>query len=166
MNIFEFALKMELDGEKYYRDLAEKTRYDDLKKVLIGLAEDEKRHYEIIQLAKNQTFQYIEADPSLTNIKNVFADNTELFGEKKEFIAKLKDEQFDYYQAALVKENESVKLYQNLKESVENPVGKAICEELIHEEEKHVEVLDSIIEMLNHVNDWVESAEFNHQDNY
>lgn len=166
MNIFEFALKMELDGEKYYRDLAEKTNYDDLKKVLIGLAEDEKRHYEIIQLAQNQTFQYIEADPSLIHIKNVFADNIEHFGEKKEFIAKLKDEQFDYYQAALVKENESVKLYQKLKESVENPAEKAICEKLIHEEEKHVEVLDNIIEMLNHVNDWVESAEFNHQDNY
>jgi rubrerythrin len=166
MNIFEFALKMELDGEKYYRDLAEKTKYDDLKKVLIGLAEDEKRHYEIIQLAQNQTFQHIEADPSLTNIKNVFADNIGHLGEKKEFIAKLKDEQFDYYQAALVKENESVKLYQKLKENVENPAAKAICEELIHEEEKHVEVLDNIIDMLNHVNDWVESAEFNHQDNY
>jgi rubrerythrin len=166
MNIFDFALKMELDGEKYYRDLAGKTRYDDLKKVLIGLAEDEKRHYEIIQLAQNQTFKFIKADPSLAKIKNVFADNTEFVGDKKEFIAKLKDEQFDYYQAALVKENQSVELYQKLKESVENPDGRAICEKLIHEEKKHVEVLDNIIKMLNNVNDWVESAEFNHQDNY
>lgn len=166
MNIFDFALKMELDGEKYYRDLAGKTKYDDLRKVLIGLAEDEKRHYEIIQLAQNQTFNYIQADPSLAKIKNVFADNTEFVGDKKEVIAKLKDEQFDYYQVALVKENQSVELYQKLKESVENPAGKAICEKLIHEEEKHVEVLDNIIEMLNNVNDWVESAEFNHQDNY
>lgn len=166
MNIFDFALKMELDGEKYYRDFAGKTKDDDLKKVLIGLAEDEKRHYEIIQLAQNQTFKFIQADPALAKIKNVFADNTELVGDKKAIIAKLKDEQFDYYQAALVKENQSVELYQKLKETVDDPDGKAICEKLIHEEEKHVEVLDNIIEMLNHVNDWVESAEFNHQDNY
>lgn len=166
MNIFDFALKMELDGEKYYRDLAEKTKYDDLKKVLLGLAEDEKRHHEIIQLAQNQTFKYIEADPSLTNIKNVFANQTEFAGEKKEFIAKIKAEQFDFYQAALIKEHESVELYQKLIVSSENPAAKAICERLIHEEEKHVEVLDNIIEMLNHVNDWVEAAEFNHQDIY
>ncbi len=165
MNIFDFALKMELDGEEYYRDLAGKTKYDDLKKVLLGLAEDEKRHYEIIQLAQNQTFKYIEADPSLAKLKNVFADNKES-QDKNELIAKLKDEQFDFYQAALVKEHESVELYQKLKASIETSEGKAICEKLIHEEEKHVESLDNIIEMLNHVNDWVESAEFNHQDSY
>lgn len=166
MNIFDFALKMEADGEKYYRDLAGKAKYEDLKKVLTGLAEDEKRHYEIIQLAQNQTFHFIQADPALAEIKNVFADNTQFAGEKKEFIIKLKDEQLDYYQAALATENQSVELYKKLIGTVENPEGKAICERLMHEEEKHVEVLDDIIEMLNHVNDWVESAEFNHQDTY
>jgi hypothetical protein len=32
----------------------------------------------------------------------------------------------------------------------------------MHEEEKHVAAIDGIIEMLNHVSDWVEAAEFNH----
>jgi len=157
---------MELDGEKYYRELAQKTKYDDLKKVLLGLAEDEKRHYEIIQLAQKQTFHYIEADPSLVQVKNVFSDKTLFKGDKQEAIAKLKGEQFDFYQAALVKENESVELYKKLQVSAEQAEVKAICEKLMHEEEKHVVALDNIIDMLNHVNDWVESAEFNHQDNY
>lgn len=166
VNIFDFALQMELDGEKYYRDLAERTKHDDIKKVLLGLAADEKRHYEIIQLAQNQTFKYTDADASVARFKNVFADDTEFTGDKNALIAKLKDEQIDIYQAALVKENESVALYQKLKESIENPEGKAICEKLIHEERKHVEIFDNIIEMLNHVNDWVEAAEFNHKDLY
>jgi len=168
MDIFDFALKMELDGEKYYRDLAERVKYDDLKKVLEGLAEDEQRHYKIIELAQKQTLNYIEADPSLSKIQNVFTitRNKDFVPVNQELIAKLKDEQMDVYRAALVKEKESVELYKRLKENAKRQEEKIICEKLMHEEEKHVEVIDNIIEMLNQVHDWVESAEFNHQKIY
>jgi hypothetical protein len=36
----------------------------------------------------------------------------------------------------------------------------------MQEEERHAEQLEHIIDMLNNVNDWVESAEFNHKDIY
>jgi rubrerythrin len=168
MDIFEFALIMELDGEKYYRDQAAKTKYYDLKKVLEGLAEDEQRHYKIIKLAQNHTFKHIEAAPSLSNIQNVFTKNKDkkFVADNQEFIAKLKDEQIDVYRAALIKEKESVELYKKLKDESKRQEETMIFETLMHEEEKHVEVLDNIIEMLNHVNDWVEAAEFNHQDTY
>lgn len=166
MNVFEFALQMELDGEKYYRDLAERVNYDDLKKVLEGLAEDEQRHYQIIQLAQNQTVQHIEANPSLKKIQNVFAThkNKEFFTNNNELIAKLKDEQSDVYRAALVKEKESVELYSKLSEQSEKQEEKKVFATLMQEEEKHVEVIENIIDMLNNVNDWVEAAEFNHKD--
>jgi pyruvate/2-oxoacid:ferredoxin oxidoreductase beta subunit len=45
-------------------------------------------------------------------------------------------------------------------------IEKAIIEKLVHEEEKHAEVLGNIIQMLNPVNEWVESAEFNHNKPY
>jgi rubrerythrin len=164
MDIFDFALNMELDGEKYYRELAERVKYDDLKKVLIGLAEDEQRHYEIIKSAQKQ-MKLIEGDPSLSKIQNVFVNKTHEFNpDNKEFIAKLKDEQFDVYEAALGKEKESVELYKKLKENAKKPEEQNIFEKLMHEEEKHVEVIENILEMLNHVNDWVEAAEFNHRD--
>ncbi|MBP2659714.1 MAG: nuclease superfamily protein [Firmicutes bacterium] len=161
MDIFDFALQMELDGEKYYRDLAEKVNHDDLKKVLEGLAEDEQRHYKIIQLAQSQTFNHI-ADSSLSSIPNVFSRNKDkAFVPENDLIAKLKDEQSDVYRAALLKEEESVALYKKLQEDSKQPEAKRIFEKLMQEEEKHVEVIENIIEMLNHVNDWVEAAEFN-----
>lgn len=164
MDIFDFALQMELDGEKYYRELAERVKYDDLKKVLLGLAEDEQRHYEIIKAAQQQ-MKPIEGDPSLSKIQNVFVNKTNKFNpDNKEFIAKLKDEQFDVYEAALVKEQESVELYKKLTADAKKPDEQNIFEKLMHEEEKHVEVIENILEMLNHVNDWVEAAEFNHRD--
>ncbi|MDF2633665.1 MAG: nuclease superfamily protein [Pelosinus sp.] len=166
MNVFEFALQMELDGEKYYRDLAEHVKYDDLKKVLEGLAEDEQRHYQIIKLAQKETVQHIEANPSLNKIQNVFTahNNKEFFKDNNELIAKLKDEQSDVYRAALVKEKESVELYKKMSEQSEKQEEKMIFEKLMQEEEKHVDVIENIIDMLNNVNDWVEAAEFNHRD--
>ncbi|SFL35378.1 ferritin-like domain-containing protein [Pelosinus propionicus] len=161
MDIFDFALQMELDGEKYYRDLADKVRDNDLKTVLEGLAEDEQRHYKIIQLAQSQIFNPI-SDSSLHDMPNVFSRNKEkTFVLETDLIAKLKDEQSDVYRAALLKEEESVALYKRLQEDSNHPEAKLIFKKLMQEEEKHVEVIENIIEMLNHVNDWVEAAEFN-----
>ena len=168
MDVYDFALKMELDGEKYYREWALKTKYDDLKKALDGLADDEQRHYKIIQTAQHQTFKYLEADPSLSTVRNVFHSYKDDLAalKNKVSIEKLRDEQMDVYKVALVKERESVELYKTMQEKTKNADEKAILERLMKEEEGHVAVIDTIIDMLNHVNDWVEAAEFNHQDPY
>ena len=48
----------------------------------------------------------------------------------------------------------------------QNLNAKAVIERLIKEEQSHAETIDEIVDLLNKVSDWVESAEFNHQDNY
>ena len=168
MNVFDFALKMELDGERYYRQQAEKVKYDELKVVLEGLADDEQRHYKIVQLLQKQKIDYIEPDPAMGKARNVFelAKNKKFILKDQDSIAKLKDEQWDVFQAALRKEEDSVQLYIKLKETSKQQAEKDIIEKLVREEESHAEVLGNIIEMLNNVNEWVESAEFNHQKPY
>jgi rubrerythrin len=161
MDIFDFALQMELDGEKYYRKLAEQVQYDDLKNILIGLADDEQSHYNIILAAKNKNFYHNDTTLSLSKIQNVFSINKEFFEKNEESITKLKYEQIDVYRGALAKEYESVELYKKLTETAATHEARLLCDKLMHEEEQHVAVLDHIIELLNHVNDWVESAEFN-----
>ena len=47
-----------------------------------------------------------------------------------------------------------------------NPNVKAVLERLIKEEQSHAKVMDEIIDLLNKVSDWVEAAEFNHQEDY
>ncbi len=169
MSLFDFALKMELDGEQYYKEQAALTKYEDLKIVLTGLAEDEQRHYRIVQSLQNQeSTAYIEPDPSARKVQNVFelARTKDFIPKDQESISKLKNEQVDVYRAALTKEKESVQLYKKMQETSERQVDKGILERLMHEEEKHAEVLDNIILMFNRVNEWVESAEFHHQKPY
>ena len=45
MNILEFAINMELDGEKYYNDQAEITKDSYLKNIFLILAKDEKYRF-------------------------------------------------------------------------------------------------------------------------
>lgn len=163
MNIFDFALQMELDGKKFYRKLAESTQHADLRSVLESLANDEQRHYEIIQLAKEQNLKTVAANPSLATVQNVFTLNKEFISQ--EAAARLKHEQIDLYKAAVIKEQESIALYKKFAEAAKDEEEQRIAAILLHEEEKHAEVLEDIIVLLNHVNDWVEAAEFNPKDN-
>ena len=168
MNIYDFALKMELDGEQYYFEQAAKVSHPELRVVLKGLAEDEQRHYRIVQQLQNQKKEYIEPDPAISAARNVFelARNKPFIPKDQDSIAKLKDEQRDVYQAALHKEEASVHLYKELRKTVESPAEKDILEKLVQEEEKHAEVIGNIMQMLNNFNEWVESAEFHHQKPY
>ena len=44
MNIFEYAMKMELDGKQYYEESAAKVGNPELKRILMELAGDEEKH--------------------------------------------------------------------------------------------------------------------------
>lgn len=169
MGVFDFALKMELDGEQYYREQAAQAKYEDLKTVLTGMADDEQRHFKIVEsLQKQKGNGYIEADPAISKQRNIFelARTKDFIPKDQESIAKFKAEQVDVYRAALTKEEESISLYKKLQQTATSPNEKTVLEKLKHEEEKHKEVLDNIIQMFNRVNEWVESPEFHHTKPY
>ena len=55
MNVYEYAMKVEKDGERYYRDLASKTDEPGLKSILNMLADEEVKHYVVFdKMNKNQ----------------------------------------------------------------------------------------------------------------
>ena len=135
MNVFDFALKMEADGEKYYRELAVKTKYEELKVVLNNLADDEQRHYKIVQeLQKRNGNLHFETDPALNKAENGFelGKNKTFMTKDKDSIVKLKAEQLDVYRAALRKEEESIQTYKKLKETAEQQTEKDILEKIGH----------------------------------
>ena len=49
MNIFDYAMQMEKDGEVYYREIAEKTSNKGVRNILKMLADAELMHYEIFE---------------------------------------------------------------------------------------------------------------------
>lgn len=168
MDIFDFALKMELESEKYYREQAESTNFTDLRILLENLADAEARHYKIVGALRLQNNELLPEDEVLVETKNIFASyikDAEAL-RKAISIEKDKEEQIDIYRLALVKEKESVEIYEKMLSQAQDPNAKAVIERLIKEEQKHADVMDEIIDLLNKVSDWVEAAEFNHTETY
>ena len=49
MRSYEFAIRMELDGEKYYMEQAEKHKNSGLYTIFLTLAKDERKHAQILE---------------------------------------------------------------------------------------------------------------------
>ncbi len=160
MNIFEFAMKMETDGERYYREMAAKTANPGLRNILLILADEEVRHFKILQ--KNQSMQTdLTQSEILTDAKNVFQEMRESRDDLH-----LDTGQLGLYQKALKIEQDSRDFYRDKADETEQEFQKQLFLILSAEEDKHVYLIENIIEFITRPAHWLENAEFNHLEEY
>jgi rubrerythrin len=160
MNIFEYAMQMEKDGEDYYRQLAQQTTNKGLKAILTMLADEELRHYNILEKMKTADAEIAETT-ILADAKNVFAQIKES-GEP----CSVDLGQIDLYRKAQDIEKKSRDFYREKANEATEEHHKEIFLRLAHEEEKHYFLLDNIIEFVSRPETWLENAEFCHLEEY
>lgn len=155
MNVLEFAINMELDGEKYYNDQAKNTKDTALQTIFLILAKDEKFHAETLQKKSNKLSFELQPNETLSETKN-------LFNGIKNFKSEIKQipDQLDLYRVALEKEKESINLYEKFLLESSDDESKKLFAYLIKQEKDHYEILEELVSQLNKSEDWVESAEF------
>lgn len=159
MNIFDYAMQMERDGEQFYRGLVDTSHDQGMARILAGLADDEARHYRIVaEMAKGVEPDMVETTV-LTDAKNVFA---QMQGKSFE----LGGPQVDVYHQAQEIERQSRDFYREKAEQMTAPAAKAILLQIADEEQRHFVLLDHIIEFMDRPKTWLENAEFNHLDEY
>lgn len=72
MDIYEYAMQMEKDGEKYYRELSQKTKNPGLKNILTKLADAEVKHYKVFHgMKENERIPETDVE-ILLHVKNIF----------------------------------------------------------------------------------------------
>lgn len=155
MSILEFAVKMELDGEKYYMEQAELNKGNSLNTVFLMLARDENMHAKVLQKKANKLAYDLMPNETLSEAKNVFSDLTALKSEIKQ-----KPNQLNVYKQALENEKQSIALYQKYLSEATDDGTKKLFEYLIKQEEDHYTIIDQLVSLLTHSEEWVESAEF------
>ncbi len=161
MNIFEYAINMEIDGETYYRDQAEKNNGNRLFVVCSLLADQEKNHARILEnRLVNRPYDLIGTD-EVEKTGNVFTNLGDIGAGEKDV-----PEQVDFYRMAATRERESIELYSGLKENAESDADVELFDFLISQEKEHLKVLEEIIKLLQHAEDWVEAAEFGIREDY
>jgi len=145
MNVFDYAIKMELDGKAFYEKLAKKTESEGLQKIFNELAEDEQKHYDIFsKLKENQNLNSMPDSTALEGAKNIF---TEMQADASS--QKLLNTNLDAYQQAMNAEKESAKLYRDAAAKEENAEVKAMLLKIAIEEEKHLNILENIFDFVN-----------------
>jgi len=162
MNIYKYAMKMEKDGENYYRELANKTEDIGLQNILKMLADEEVRHYNIIeQMMKSKASAELEETGILKKVKNIFI---KIKGKNLVFNFDLP--QINFYRKAREIEEKSYKFYIEMSDKVEIESQRKVFLKLAGEEKKHMFLLENLVEFVSRPETWIENAEFNHLDEY
>ncbi len=160
INIFEYAMQMEKDGEGYYRQLAQQTANKGIRTILTMLADEEVKHYNAVEKMKTEKPQLAETR-ILADAKNVFVQIKES-GESFDFDIK----QTELYKRAQDIEKKSRDFYTEKANEVTKEYQKELFLRLADEEKKHYFLLENIVEFVTRPETWLENAEFYHLEEY
>jgi rubrerythrin len=161
MDIFKFAMEKEKFSEDYYRELSGKTDHKGLKNICNMLADEESRHYHIVEQMSRRIPAKVADTAVLADAKKIFEKMRE---SAREFNFDISD--LDLYQKARDIEQESRRFYLKKSEVIEDACQKGIFKKLANEEQKHFILLENICDFIAKPQTYLENAEFCHLDDY
>lgn len=165
MNIYHFAMQMEKDGEVYYRRLAKEAPALWLAKIFAMLAEEEVKHYTVIErMSRNEKNPQLAETAILDNVKNVFVDML----EKKEELFIDTTAASASYREACAMEAVSEKFYREKAAQSEDENIQRIFSRLAGEEQNHLRIVKNILDFVSRAEpgNWLETAEWHHTEEY
>ena len=161
MNVYQFAMQMEKDGEAYYRECAEKTASAGLRTILLMLAGAETTHYELFRRMLAREEALLADSALLEQVKNVFAEIRE-----REGTPAVSGSEVDLYRKAQELERRSWELYDGHAAQAASPAEKLTFERIAVEERRHYRILEGIVDFVSRPQLWLENAEWNHLEDY
>jgi rubrerythrin len=160
MNIYDFAMQMEQDGEAFYRQMANQTAGAGVQRILNALADDEVKHYNVVKQMKQEAVApQMDDTVILASAKNVFA---QMQGRSWDTAGP----QVEVYQQAQELERQSRAFYLEKADEVPQATHKELLLRIADEEARHYFLLDHMVEFVNRPQTWIEDAEFNHLEQY
>jgi len=162
MDIFKFAMEKEQLSEDYYRRLSKKTNNKGLSNILTMLAEEERKHFNVVRQMQRQQKPQTKTDMDvLANARQIFekmrqsAENFSLDITEPELYEKARDIEKQSMQFYLEKSNEATDASQ-----------KEIFKMLADEERKHLALVQGIYDFVARPQWFLENAEMYHFDDY
>lgn len=162
MNIFEFAMKMELDGKNYYEENAATIDNPTLKNILLELARDEQKHYNIFKAMRNNI-----------PVENQDSHHTEILAKVKNIFETLKADDSGFSFTEDIKsiwlkardiEKKAETFYREKINEVDGENNKNILRRIADEEHKHWILVENVISFLDRPGQWLENAEWGNID--
>jgi len=157
MEIYEFAMKMEKDGEQYYLELAQNAVNAGFKNIFTILANAEAGHYYIFRKMRDNEKIELPGTKLLSEVRNIFEKLRE-----EEKSADVLISQIDLYRKAREIENKSIDFYLTQADQMSDPYQKEIFVKIADEEKKHFFIMEEIINFVSQPGTWLENPEWYH----
>lgn len=154
MDIFDFAIQMEKEGQELYLDIASQTNHTGLKNILKMLADDEVKHQLAIEKIRNESCTMPETG-ILDSAKNVFRQMKDFGGSFD-----LTGDEGKLYMQAMELELKSRSFYLDRADQAETSEQQALFEMLANEEDKHYHLLSNLVDFVQAPKTWLADAEF------
>jgi rubrerythrin len=159
MDIYEYAMQMEKDGEDFYRELASKTENKGLKTILTMLADAEVKHYKLFHNMRMHDPVQMADTPILNDVKNVFVT----MREQKQ--TQVNVAEVELYRKAQEIEKKSRDFYSEKAGQVDAS-QKEVFLKIADEEKRHFFILEKLIDFVDRPNYWLENPEWYHLEDY
>ena len=165
MNVFEFAMKMEKDGQHFYESQSEKSDNPALKKIWLQLASDEIKHYEIFKRLR---------DGHLAEASRMANLGTSILNNAQSVFEILSQEKRDYtfggdiiaaWNKAQEIEVETETFYRQKEKDESQPEVKKAFHLLADEDHKHVILIEHVLDFLHQPKSWLDDAEWSNLGN-
>ena len=161
MNIFEFAKKMEKDGEAYYSRLAGYADSNGLRNILEMLSDAERKHYNVLLEMEKGASPVVQETNILDNAKNVFESmDRNFFGPDTPL------PQIEAYKKALSIEKVSREFYEQKAGEAGDQSPKAVFLKIAEEEKQHFFLMEEMLKFMQRPYRWLENAEWSHFEEY
>lgn len=165
MDIYQFAMQMEKDGENYYRQLAREATVPGLTKIFTMLADEEVKHYQVVsKLAQKESNPQLADTRIFNNVTNVFKEMRE---EKGELPIDTTAAVNSYRKACEIEEL-SGNFYHEKADQAADEHQRKILLRLAGEEDNHLRIMENILEFVSRPEpgNWLENAEWHHLEEY
>ena len=160
MDIYEYAMQMEKDGEDLYRNAADKTLHTGTRAVLLMLADAEVRHFKLFHNMKNHEKIEMTDTAILNDVKNIFIKM------KEENSFDLDATQIEVYKKAQGLEKKTRDFYIEKAYEVKDESQTSIFLKIADEEKKHYFILENIINFITRPDTWLENPEWYNMEEY
>ncbi|MBN2143370.1 MAG: ferritin family protein [Candidatus Aureabacteria bacterium] len=161
MNIYDYAMEMERDGEAFYLKMAAESKDKGLKNIFKLLASQEQRHYLFFKALKEKETVQVEETSFFDELKNIFR---KMEKNNKKFNLTLP--QNEVYRQAQALEKKTENFYRKIAKKFAKETQKKMILRIADEENQHYLLLEDLIEFISRPKIWLENAEWNHQEEY
>ena len=150
MNAIEIAIKMETDAINFYKEASKKANHSIGKKMFLTIAEDEKRHLDMLnQILKGLDIKIKDVSP-MKNIKTVFEEIKDEMMHKVEATT----DELEAFKIAIRMEKEGIEFYKKAASGAKTDKEKSLFERLIKEEQQHYDIFANTYFFLSDTGNW------------